>query len=116
MEWWEQFEELSLLWAWDTELCLAIVYPSQVRSDPSAKIRAAALRHTEMVGELTGLQAVVSSVAELVLGRSPNETSQVEVMNELVAKFRRQEELCSRLEGPGTRIYELLFGPPPSQA
>jgi hypothetical protein len=58
----------------------------------------------------------VSSAAELVLGHSPNETSRVEVTNELVAKFRRWEELCSRLEGPGARIYDLLLGPPPSQA
>jgi hypothetical protein len=37
-------------------------------------------------------------------------------MNELVAKFWRQEELCLRLEGPGTRICDLLLGPAPSQA
>jgi hypothetical protein len=37
-------------------------------------------------------------------------------MNELVAKFWRLEELCSWLEGPSTRIYDLLLGPPPSQA
>jgi hypothetical protein len=76
-------------------LCLAIVGPSQVRSHLSARLWAAALRHTKMAGELTALWAVVSSTAELVLGRSPNETSQVEVMNKLVAKFWRREELCS---------------------
>jgi hypothetical protein len=48
---------------------------------------AAALRHTEMDGELTTLRAAVSSVMELVLERPPNETSQMEVTNELVAKF-----------------------------
>jgi hypothetical protein len=53
---------------------------------------------------------------ELVLGQLPNESSRVEVMNELVAKFQRQEELCSWLEGPGMRICDLLLGPPPSQA
>jgi hypothetical protein len=37
-------------------------------------------------------------------------------MNELVAKFQRQEELCSQLEEPGARIYYMLLGPPPSQA
>jgi hypothetical protein len=36
--------------------------------------------------------------------------------NELVAKFWRWEELCSRLEGPSARICNLLLGPPPSQA
>jgi hypothetical protein len=40
----------------------------------------------------------------------------VEVTNELVAKFQRQEELCSCLEGSGMRICDLLFGLPPSQA
>jgi hypothetical protein len=39
-----------------------------------------------------------------------------EVMNELVAKFQRWEELCSRLDGPGARICDMLLGPPPSQA
>jgi hypothetical protein len=52
---------------------------------------------------------------ELVLGRSPNETSQVEVTNELVTKFQRWEELCSWLEGPGTKICTLLIGPLVSQ-
>jgi hypothetical protein len=50
-------------------------------------MRATTLRHTEMVGELTALQAAVSSIVELVLGRPPNETSQMEVTNELLAKF-----------------------------
>jgi hypothetical protein len=40
----------------------------------------------------------------------------VEVTNELVAKFRRREELCSWLQGPGTRICDLLLRLPPSQA
>jgi hypothetical protein len=115
MEHQEQFEELSLLWAWGAELCLAIVGPSQVRSNLTARMWAAALHHTEMAGELTMLRTVVSSAVELVLGRSPNETSQVEVTNELVAKFQRQEELCSQLQGPGVRIYDLLLGLTPSQ-
>jgi hypothetical protein len=83
----EQFGKLSLLWAWGAELCLAIVGPSQVRSHLLARMRVAALHHTKMVGELTALWAAVSSAAELVVGCSPNETSWVEVMNELVAKF-----------------------------
>jgi hypothetical protein len=69
---------------------------------------AAALRHAEMVGELTALQSAVSSVVEEVLGRLPNETFRVEVMDELVAKFQRQEELCLRLVGLGARICDLL--------
>jgi hypothetical protein len=51
-----------------------------------------------------------------VLGRSPGENSQVEVMNELVAKFRRWKELCSCLEGPGTKICAMLIGPPANEA
>jgi hypothetical protein len=80
------------------------------------RMRAAALCHTKMIRELATLWAAVSSVMELVLGQLPNESSRVEVMNELVAKFQRQEELCSWLEGPGMRICDLLLGPPPSQA
>jgi hypothetical protein len=63
------------LWAWCAKLCLAIVGPSQVRSDQSARMWATTLCHTEIVRELAALWAVVSSTTELVLGRSPNETS-----------------------------------------
>jgi hypothetical protein len=115
MERWEQFEELSLLWAWDAELFLTIASPSQVRSHLSARMQATALRHNEMVGELTVLWAAVSSAVKLMLGRSPNETSWVDVTNELVAKFRWLEELCLQLKGPGTRICDLLLRLPPSQ-
>jgi hypothetical protein len=76
------------------------------------KMWVASLHHAGVVGELTMLRAVVSSVAELMFGRSPDETSRVEVMIELATKFWRWEELCSRLEGPGTRICILLLGPP----
>jgi hypothetical protein len=63
-----------------------------------------------MVGDLTPFRAVVSSTMELVLGRLLGETSRVEVVNELVTKFQRLEELCSRLKGPSMRIYALLIG------
>jgi hypothetical protein len=116
MERWEQLEELSLLWAWGDELCLAIIGPSQVMSHLSAGKQAATLHHTEIARELATLQVAVSSVVELVLGCSPNETSWVEVTNELVANFQRWEELCSGLEGPGVRICDLLLGLPLSQA
>jgi hypothetical protein len=62
------------------------------------------------------LRAAMYSTAELVLGRSPGEASRVEVMNELTTKFQKLEELCSPLEGPSTRICNLLLGPPPNQA
>jgi hypothetical protein len=74
------------------------------------------LCHTEVDGELSTLWAAVSSTVELVLGRSPDETFQVEVMDELVAEFQRLEELYSQLEWPATRIYVLLLGPPLGQA
>jgi hypothetical protein len=116
MEHREQFEELSLLRALGAELCVAIVGPSWVRSHLSVRMWTAALRNAELAGELTMLWSIVSYDTERVLGRSPNETFWVEVMDELVAKFRRLEELCSRLEGPSAMIYDLLHGPPPGQA
>jgi hypothetical protein len=78
-------------------------------------MRATALHHAEVVGELATLWVAVSSAAELVLGCSPNETFQVEVMDELVAEFQRPEELSLWLECPGTRINDLLLGPPLGQ-
>jgi hypothetical protein len=40
-----------------------------------------------MAGELVALQAVVTSAVEFVLGRSPDETFWVEVVDDLVAEF-----------------------------
>jgi hypothetical protein len=80
------------------------------------RMQVATLRHTEVVRELTALWAAVSSAAELVLGRSPGETSQVEVVSELTTKFHKLEELCSWLQGPGAYIYSLLLGSSPDQA
>jgi hypothetical protein len=57
-----------------------------------------------------------SPTVELVLGRSSNETFRVEIADEPVAKLWRLEELCSRLERHGIRIYDLLLGLPLSQA
>jgi hypothetical protein len=112
----EQFEEISLLWAWSTELCLTVIGSSHVRSPLSVRMQVAALRHTEVVRELTALWAAVSSAAKLVLGHSPGETSQVEVMSELTTKFHKLEELCSWLQGPGAYICSLLLGSSPDQA
>jgi hypothetical protein len=42
--------------------------------------------------ELATLWAVVSSAMELALGRSPDKTFQVEVVDELVAEFQKLEE------------------------
>jgi hypothetical protein len=50
-------------------------------------MRLAALRHTEMAGELAVLWAAVSSATESVLGRSPNNTFRLEVVGELAVEF-----------------------------
>jgi hypothetical protein len=76
----------------------------------------AALRHTEMAGELAVLQAVVSSAMELMLGHSPSDTFHVEVVGELATEFWKREDRHSRLEWPATRIYDLFLGPPTNQA
>jgi hypothetical protein len=39
----------------------------------------------------------------------------VEVLNELTTKLQGLEELCSRLKGPGMRIYILLLASPSGQ-
>jgi hypothetical protein len=70
------------------------------------------LRHIEMAGALAVLRAVVSSIVEVALCRSPNKTFQVEVVSELVAEFQKLEEWSSFLEQPGVRICDLLLGPP----
>jgi hypothetical protein len=54
----------------------------------------------------------VSSTSEFALGCSPNETFQVEVVDELIAEFQKQEEWRSRLERPGARAYDLIMAPP----
>jgi hypothetical protein len=71
-----------------------------------------ALRHIEMAGALAVLRAVVSSIVEVALWRSPNKTFQVEVVGELVAEFQKLEEWSSFLKQPGVRICDVLLGPP----
>jgi hypothetical protein len=93
-------------------LCPTIVGPPRVRNHLSEGMQAAVVHHTEMAGELATLQVIVSSIVESELGRSPDENFWVEVVGELVAKFLRLEELCSWLEWPGVRIWDLVLGPP----
>jgi hypothetical protein len=50
-------------------------------------MRLAALRHTEIAGELVVLQEAVSSATELVHGRSPSNTFHVKVVGELATEF-----------------------------
>jgi hypothetical protein len=59
-------------------------------------MRIATLYHTEMVRELVVLRATVSSTVEFVLRRSPNKTLRVEIVDEMIAEFCRQEEWRSR--------------------
>jgi hypothetical protein len=109
----------SLLQAQGPELCPAIIGPSWARNHLYERMRAAAIHHIhhiEMDGELATLHLIVTSVVELVLGCSPNETFWVEIADELVAQFWKLEELWSRLEWPSVRIYDLLLGPPSDQA
>jgi hypothetical protein len=99
-----QFKELTLLQTRGSELCLAIIGPPRVRNHLSEGVRNIALHHTEMTGELAMLRAAVSSTAKSALRCSPDEIFHMEVAGELVAKFQRLEERCSRLEQPAVRI------------
>jgi hypothetical protein len=76
-------------------------------------MRIATLRHTEMAGELAALWAVVTTVVESVLWRSPNDTFRVEVVSEVATEFQKAEDRRSRLERPAVRVCDLLLGPPP---
>jgi hypothetical protein len=80
------------------------------------RMRAFAIRHIEMAGELATLRTAISSVAESVLGRSPSDTFRVEVVGELVIEFEKMKVWRSRLERPTTRVCDLLLGPPPGRA
>jgi putative ubiquitin-RnfH superfamily antitoxin RatB of RatAB toxin-antitoxin module len=80
------------------------------------RMRASAICHIEMAGELATLRMAVFSVTESVLGRSPSDTFRVEVVGELVIKFKKMKVRRSRLERPTTRVCDLLLGSPPSRA
>jgi hypothetical protein len=82
------FEELTLLQTQGSELCHAIVGPSQAKHHLSEGMRLATLHHTKMAKELAMFWAVVSSTAESVLGCSPGDTTRVEVVGELVTEFQ----------------------------
>jgi hypothetical protein len=79
-------------------------------------MRLAALHHTDMAGELTAFQAMVSSAVESVLGRSPSDTSRAEVVGKLATEIQKVEDRCSRLDWPSARICDLLLRPLPSRA
>jgi hypothetical protein len=91
----EKLEELTILQTRDSELCFAIVGPPFVRNHLLEWMQIAALHHNMMAGELAALRTAVYSTVEFTLGRSPNETFWVEVVDELVAEFWKLEEWCS---------------------
>jgi hypothetical protein len=107
----EQLEELTLLQTRGSELCFAIVGPPQARNHLSEGMQITALWHTEMARELAMLQTAVSSALEFMLGRLPDKTIQVEVVNEMVAEIYKLEERRSRPKCPGVRICDLLLVP-----
>jgi hypothetical protein len=76
-----------------SELCQAIVDPPKVRSHLLEGMQMTALRHTE----IAVLRAAVSSTMQSVLGRSPTEACQVDVVDELLAAFWEQEERRCRI-------------------
>jgi hypothetical protein len=88
----EQFEELTLLQTQGSKLCHAIIGPQCVRDNLSEGMGLVALRYTKMPIELALLRAGVSSAMESMLGRSPSDTFQVEVVGELDAEFYKMED------------------------
>jgi hypothetical protein len=76
----------------------------------SEGMQIAALYHTKMAEELAMLWAVVSSTTKFELGRSRNETFRAEVVDDLVAKFWRQDEWSACLERPRARVCDLILG------
>jgi hypothetical protein len=81
------FEDLTLLQTWGSDLCHAIIGPPWVKHHLSEGMWLAALRHTEMAGELATFRAAVFSTTESMLGRSPSNTAHTKVVGELVIKF-----------------------------
>jgi hypothetical protein len=74
------------------------------------------LHHTEIAEQLAVLREVVSSTTEFMNRHSPTKVLQVEVVDELVAVFQKQEEWHSCLEKPGMRFCDLILGPCVGQA
>jgi hypothetical protein len=87
-----------------------------VRNHLSEEMRIATLHRAKMAGELAALQVVVSSASEFMFGCSPDEIFWVEVVEELIAEFQKQQERRSCLERLGMRIYDLILGPPSGRA
>jgi hypothetical protein len=114
-EYWECFDELTLLQTQGSEMYLTIIGPPRPRRLYEGK-QLATLHHNKMVQELAMFWMAVSSAVESVLECSPNNVARAEVVGELVAKLHRVEGHHWKLEWPTTKICDLLLGPPPSRA
>jgi hypothetical protein len=111
----EWVQELTLLQTRGSELCQAIVDPPRVRSHVSEGMKIAALYNTKMVEQLAALQAAVSSATQFVLECSPTMALQVDVLDELVTEFRKQEERRSCIKQSGMMVCNLILGSPTSR-
>jgi hypothetical protein len=56
------------------------------------------------------LWAAVSSTAQSMLGHSPTEAFQVDVVGEMLTEFQEQAGQRLRLDNSGMRIYDLILG------
>jgi hypothetical protein len=79
----EQFTDLSLLWIWGIELCLAILALLPGRTPLPKRMWTAILHHVRVTRELAALWAAMSSSTERVLGHLTGETFGMKVMSEL---------------------------------
>jgi hypothetical protein len=73
-------------------LCLSIIDPPRARNHLSEGMRITTLCHIEMAIDLATIRMMVSSVVEFMLGHLPDETFRVEVVDKVVAEFRKLEE------------------------
>jgi hypothetical protein len=70
-----------------SKLCFAIVGPPWARNHLLEGMQITALHHTEMAGELAAVLTTMSSTVEFALWCLPDETFQVEVVDDLAAEF-----------------------------
>jgi hypothetical protein len=84
-------KEFTLLQTRGSKLCHAIIGPPRAKHHLSMLMRLAALHQSKMAGELTAFWMAVSSTTESMLGHSPSDTTNVDVVGELVAKFQEVE-------------------------
>jgi hypothetical protein len=64
-----------------------------------------------MAKQFTKLRVVVSSTVECVLMRLPTEAFRLDVVDDLVAEFWKQEEWRLHHEKSGVKVYDMILGP-----